>query len=378
MKMYLTGCERVWKWRHFPSVERRAATVCIICALAVCILGGCAGEDGNGEKSVSGFAFDTTYTITAYEGGSQRVLEECIGKCSEYEEIFSRTSRSSEVYQINEIAALYQQFPEEQAIREKRSDTNHTVFQIREDGSLACNISPELQDILEKGLYYGEQSRGAFDITIAPVSELWDFTGESPSVPPADEIESAVKKVSYQKLSLEEGKVIFRESGMALDLGGIAKGYIADALKAYLVKEGVKSGMINLGGNILCIGEKPEGQSFRIGIQQPFGDRNETVAAVPVKDMSVVSSGIYERYFEGEDGTLYHHILNPKTGYSYDNDLMAVTILSKESVDGDGLSTTCFSMGLEKGMAYVDSLEGVEAMFITRDEKLHYSRGWQK
>lgn len=235
-----------------------------------------------------------------------------------------------------------------------------------------------MYDILERGIYYGRESDGAFDITIAPVTSLWDFTGENPSVPPEDELGEAVKRVDYQKISLEDGRVVFQEPSMALDLGGIAKGYIADALKDYLTENGVKSGMINLGGNVLCIGKKPDGKPFHIGVQQPFADRNETVAVVDVEDKSVVSSGIYERCFTGEDGRLYHHILNPKTGYSFDNELMAVTIISEKSVDGDGLSTSCFSMGLAEGMAYINSLDGVEALFITEDEKLHYSAGWEE
>ncbi len=354
----------------------KMAAAWVLCALATCSLWGCAGKDARGERTVSGFAFDTTYSITAFRGGSQEVLDGCISKCGEYERIFSRTSPDSEVYQVNEIERLYEQFREEEAIRENRSEKNRLDFQIREDGSLACGISRELHDILEKGLHYGRVSQGAFDITIAPVSSLWDFKGEKKGVPGRERIRDAVGKVSYEKISLEEGAVVFKEPGMALDLGGIAKGYIADGLKEYLVENGVESGIINLGGNVLCIGKKPGGDSFRIGIQQPFADRNETVAAIQAEDLSVVSSGIYERYFQDGEGRLYHHILNPKTGYPYDNDLMGVTILSESSVDGDGLSTTCFSLGLEKGMDFIDSMEGVEALFITRDETLHHSQGW--
>ncbi len=361
----------------FGNAGKRMAAAWLLCALAACSLWGCVGRDAQEERTVSGFAFDTTYSITVFQGGSREVLDRCISKCSEYERIFSRTSPDSEVYQVNEIEKLYGQFREEEAIRKKRSEKNAQDFHIREDGSLVCHISRELHDILEKGLHYGKVSGGAFDITIAPVSSLWDFKGEGKRAPQKKRIREAVGKVSYQKISLEEGKVIFKEPGMALDLGGIAKGYIADALKEYLVEHGVESGIINLGGNVLCIGQKPEGEPFRIGIQQPFADRNETVAAIRAEDLSVVSSGIYERYFRDGEGALYHHILNPKTGYPYDNDLMAVTILSEKSVEGDGLSTTCFSMGLERGMAFIDSLEGVEALFITRDEKLHQSQGWK-
>ena len=164
---------------------------------------------------------------------------------------------------------------------------------------------------------------------------------------------------------------------MELDLGGIAKGYIADRLKDYLSQNGVTSAVIDLGGNILCLGGKSESDGFRIGIQQPFADRSETVSVVNIRDKSVVSSGIYERYIKAEDGTLYHHILNPQTGYSYENDLLGVSIISDKSVDGDGLSTTAFALGLSEGMKLINSMDGVEAIFITKDEKLHYSENFK-
>lgn len=164
---------------------------------------------------------------------------------------------------------------------------------------------------------------------------------------------------------------------MGLDLGAIAKGYIADKMKEFLVSKGVKSATINLGGNVLCIGKKTDNTPFRIGIQKPFADRSETIAILDIEDKSVVSSGIYERYFE-KDGTFYHHILNPDTGYPYDNHLVSVTIISDQSMDGDGLSTSCFALGLEKGMELINSLPDVHAVFITDDYQLHYSDHFQE
>ena len=149
-------------------------------------------------------------------------------------------------------------------------------------------------------------------------------------------------------------------------------------MKEYLQKKGVKRGVINLGGNILCIGQRSESEPFHIGIQQPFADRNQTIASVRASDSSIVSSGIYERYFKGSDGTIYHHILNPKTGYPCDNGLISVTILSKRSVDGDGLSTTVFTLGMDKGLELINAMDGVEALLITQDEKMHYSDNFKK
>ena len=182
--------------------------------------------------------------------------------------------------------------------------------------------------------------------------------------------------VDYRDVSLEGDEIRFAKEGMQLDLGAVAKGYIADRIKDYLLEQGVESAIIDLGGNILCVGSRPGGDPFRIGLQRPFASHSETVATVEITDKSVVSSGIYERYFE-EDGVLYHHILNPETGYPYDNGLVSVTIISDESVDGDGLSTSCFALGLEKGMELINSLPDVQAVFITEDGELHFSEGFE-
>ena len=359
--------------------------------------------------NVSGFAFDTTYSLTVYEGGNQELLDSCIAKCTEYEKLFSRTRSDSELYEINVIESLYLQVWQEQTKEEKigkiwkqlsekklsrdeitqyqnsllekvqEAEIQNQEICILETGAVRIGISDEMKALLRKGLEYGGLSEGGFDITICPVSSLWDFTSEEKKVPEQELLEDAISYVDYQKVSIEDAKnyVEFAMPGMQLDLGGIAKGYIADRLKDYLMEGGVTRGIISLGGNILCIGKKSEEDKFQIGIQQPFGDRNETVAAIWAEDVSVVSSGVYERYFE-IDGKLYHHILNPKTGYSYDNDLIGVTIVSKESADGDGLSTTVFALGLEKGMELIESSEDVEAMFISKDEKMHYSGGFKK
>ncbi len=318
--------------------------------------------------------------------------------CDKYEAIFSRTDHSSELYKLNHGA-------------------------LPKDGN-EFQISPELAELTAKGLAYGQLSNGAFDIAIAPVSSLWDFTSEEKRIPsdedlkvklplvnyedvildgtslafdiaiapvsslwdftseekriPSDEdLKAKLPLVNYEDVILDGTSLSFRKDGMGLDLGAIAKGYIADKIKEFLLSKGVKSAIINLGGNVLCIGNKPDKTPFKIGIQKPFADRSETIATVDITNQSVVSSGIYERFFE-KDGQLYHHILNPKTGYPYDNSLISVTIICDSSTDGDGLSTSCFALGLEKGMELINSLPDVHAVFITSDDKLHYSKNFQK
>ena len=377
----------------------RLVSMQLIGILIISLFTGCAKETSS--LTTSGFAFNTTYTITVYQGGTQRTLDTCVSKCADYEQVFSRTSKNSELYQINQIEALYltvveqamelkdsftkkRSYTKEQCesivkqIEQKKTKENTVKYSIRQDGSITFEISALLERIVKKGLEYSKKSDGRFDIAIEPVSSLWDFTVKKPTVPDEQKIEKALAYVDYQKIALDDQKLTFQMPGMGIDLGGIAKGFIADELKAYLEKKGVKSAVIDLGGNVLCIGKKDPKTPFHIGIQQPFADRNETIAAVSVDGLSIVSSGVYERYFKTEDGTLYHHILNPKTGYSYDNDLMAVTILSKKSVDGDGLSTSCFAMGKKEGLAFINNIDDVEAVFITKDEKMHYSKGFSK
>jgi len=357
------------------------------------LLTGCSGVQQQGNLTTTGFAFDTTYTITLYEGGDREILDSCIKKCSEYERIFSRTLEGSELYQVNELEQRYEEvlqsmdgkceipYTQEEiealtaSVDRKKSGKNALAYQIGEDGRMMITISDMLRDIIQKGLEYCEVSGGSFDITIEPLTSIWNFKAEEPMIPDKKAVEAALPFVDYRKIFLEGNLLSFLQPGMGIDLGGIAKGFIADDLKSYLKGQGVRGALISLGGNVLCLGGKSGTEAFRIGIQQPFADRNETVAAVEVRDLSVVSSGIYERYIKTEDGIMYHHILNPDTGYSYDNDLLGVTILSEKSADGDGLSTTCFAMGREKGLQYIDSLKGVYAVFITRDGKLWYSEG---
>lgn len=301
--------------------------------------------------SATAFKLNTVVTVNIYDSKDKKLLDETMELCDHYEKLFSRTLSSSEISRLN----------------------GQTLKQ--ENGAFV--LSPETAELVSKGLYYGELSNGAFDIAIAPVSSLWDFTSEEKKVPAEEAIQAALPLVNYEDATIEGNKLTFAKEGMGLDLGAIAKGYIADKMKEFLVSKGVKSATINLGGNVLCIGKKTDNTPFRIGIQKPFADRSETIAILDIEDKSVVSSGIYERYFE-KDGTFYHHILNPDTGYPYDNHLVSVTIISDQSMDGDGLSTSCFALGLEKGMELINSLPDVHAVFITDDYQLHYSDHFQK
>lgn len=387
---------------RFCKKKNKTVFFLLLSFLCVLSLTGCSSlsafsDSTDANPTISGFAFDTTYTLTLYQGGSKELLNHCVTLCTKYENIFSTTRKNSELYQINCIAKKWETIWEQEGFSGQQADItknerqtlqkklnlflqkkNWDNFQanITSQGELTLSISDDLSQIMDKALYYCKLSEGRFDITIAPVSSLWDFTSGEGKVPQSEDIKQALSYVDYRNLSLTGNTLTYQKPGIQIDLGGIAKGYIADCLKEYLTGEGVTGGIIDLGGNILCIGGKTDTDPFRIGIQQPFADRNETIATVELRDKSVVSSGVYQRYIKTEDGKIYHHILDPSTGYSYDNGLLGVTIICDNSVDGDGLSTTVFALGQEKGMELVESLDGVEAAFINEDEQITYSTGF--
>lgn len=322
------------------------------------IFAGCKGSSEKNKTSTqqdfitdSKFLLNTMVTINLYDKQDQDILDGCFSLIEKYENIFSRTKETSELYALNHRTA-------------PRKDS-------------AFRVSDELAVLLKKSLYYCELTNGAFDITIEPLSSQWDFTAHNPVLPDKEEIEAALPYVGYQNVHLKDNSITFASDQMGIDLGAVAKGYIADKVKEYLKKEGVYSAMINLGGNVLCIGSKPDGTPFHVGIQKPFANRNETIAIMDISDLSVVSSGVYERYFE-VDGIAYHHILDPTTGYPYESDLVSVTIISEKSVDGDCLSTSCFALGLEKGLELIADIEDTYAVFITKDYEIFYSQGFQE
>ena len=188
----------------------------------------------------------------------------------------------------------------------------------------------------------------------------------------SDTIAEAVSHVDYSKVDINGNTITLKDPKAGIDLGAIAKGYIADQVKTYLKRQGVKHAIINLGGNVDVIGTKPDGSKYNIGIQKPFDESGEAITSVKLKDQTVVTSGIYERYFK-KNGKLYHHILDPRTGYPCENNLYSVSIITDSSTKADALSTTCFLLGYKKGMKLIEQMDGVDAIFITDDEKIHKS-----
>ena len=348
----------------------------ILCTALVCpmlLFTGCqnaADTDtaaGKEPISISSIKLNTAVQITIYDSQDKSLLDDCLALCDKYELIFSRTDEESELYKLNHRIS-------DSAVSNQTTETQPTPYQINGTTN-TWHISEDLAALLSEGLSITKESDGAFDIAIAPLTSLWDFTAEDPKVPDDADIQNALPLCSSDGVTINGQDIILPSDDIQFDVGAIAKGYIADRLKDFLVKKGVNSAIINLGGNVLCIGSKPDGTPFKVGIQKPFADRNETEAIMDITGKSVVSSGIYERCFK-QDGKLYHHILNPKTGYPYDNGLISVTIISDQSVDGDALSTTCFALGLDEGLKFAEK-KCVQAVFITEDYELHYTDGFQ-
>lgn len=348
----------------------------ILCTVLVCpmlLFTGCGNitdadtsTTGNQPISISSIKLNTAVQITIYDSQDKALLDDCLALCDKYELIFSRTNEKSELYKLNHRKDV--------SDGDFSTDGQTTPYPVSGTAD-TWHISEDLAALLSEGLDITKESDGAFDIAIAPLTSLWDFTAEDPRVPDDAAIQKALPLCSSDGVTIDGQDITPPSDDIQFDVGAIAKGYIADRLKDFLIKKGVKSAIINLGGNVLCIGSKPDGTPFKIGIQKPFADRNETEAVMDITGKSVVSSGIYERCFK-QDGKLYHHILNPQTGYPYDNGLISVTIISDQSVDGDALSTTCFALGLEDGLKFAEK-KGVQAVFITEDYELHYTDGFR-
>lgn len=350
------------------EIVKNMVTILMIVFLAA-FLNGCSllrAIQTKDPVSKTELLMDTVVTITIYgwesvdtkgsETDVDRILADAIDRCKALEQQFSITKEG-------DIRKL-----------------NHQVGKM-------VSVEESTIELLQIGEKYEALSGGMLSMKIGSLSTLWDFHEGEAYLPTQEEIlraKNAMEAVNLVWKNNQAGLLWkdptdkLQENGEntqpKLDVGAIAKGYIADCLKEYLMQNGVTSAVINLGGNVLTIGCKPDGSSFAIGIQKPFSNENDTAIGVRVADSSVVTAGIYQRYFE-QDGNLYHHILDPTTGYPVKTDLYSATILSKESVDGDAISTICMLLGKDKAMEFVESIDGVEAILITSEQQVFTTSG---
>lgn len=315
----------------------------------------------------TGFALDTIINISIYDGGDMDTASELLDLCKEYEkQYFSPTDPGSELYRLN-----------------------HTIWSKSDfvsGSSKVIEISKPIYDTISIASDYYALSDGKYNVAIKPVTELWDFHDASKAVVPVEEyIETALNSVGMPGIDYEVAyNYELKNSGseqsvyeyalilygpVTFDLGSVAKGYIADCLKDYAVKHGVTSAVIDLGGNICCVGAKSSSgllkRKFNIQIDTSFLTNDSKKRTVKVKDGSVVTSGKYQRYFV-KDGIHYHHIIDASTGYPVESSLASVSVIGSSSARCDALSTVCFLLGEEKSVSVL-AVQGYEAVFIYDD-----------
>lgn len=317
--------------------------------LTGCTLEDIAKKDGT-DTSVTTrvFAMNTVMDMTIYGKGpeeAKKILAEAEQEIYQLEALFSVTIKDSDISHINENA-----------------------------GKSPVKVSEQTIAIIEKAKEIQKLTNDAFDITISPVVKAWGFTTRKFRVPARDEITKLLSFINSDWITInkEEHTVFLEKPGMAIDLGGIAKGYTADYLSNWFEEKGVTSGILSLGGNVIGIGLR-NGNKWGVALQDPLNE-NESVGILKIENQSVVTSGGYQRNFE-KDGKIYHHIINPKTGYPAEEGLISVTIISRDGAKADGLSTALFVMGIEQAVDFWKQSNDFEAIFITEDKRVMVTEG---
>lgn len=286
---------------------------------------------------------DTVVTLTLYDGDEED-LDAAFALISRLHSLLSPYEQGSDIYRLREQA-----------------------------GGEPVDISQATWELLVYGQQLYTLTEGRLDVTVGPLVALWDISGGG-HLPTEQELSAAKENLGMADLWVDplSYRAALQRPGMGVDVGALAKGYIADRVKELLTSRGVTSGIIDLGHNILLIGEKPGHTPFSIGIQNPEGG---LLRVLELQNQSLVTSGTYQRFFE-QDGTVYHHVLDPFTGYPADTGVRAVTVLSPGSLQGDALSTVCLLLGEEKGMALIERLPDAEALFLLTDGRVLCSSGF--
>lgn len=305
---------------------------------------GCKPAIGTNLKkhSINFIAMGTYITMSAYGDQAGKALDLSEEKIKELEDLWSVSYEKSEIYRVNN----------------SRGETTQ--------------ISTETEELLEFALAMAEKTEGAFEPTIYPVVDAWGFTSHQYRIPEKEELAGLLKNTGYKKVCLSDGNIHLPD-GVKLDLGAVAKGYAGDMVVDLLKQQGITSALLDIGGNIQLIGKKPDGGKWRIGIRNPFDD-GETIGIVEAEDCTVITSGGYERYFTGEDGKKYHHIINPATGYPAESGLASVTIVAKKGRLADVLSTALFVMGLEQATGYWRQHQNFDMILITENGGIHITK----
>ncbi len=304
------------------------------------LLSGCTVQPNKTQRTF--FAMDTVMNVTIYRDNS--------------EELVTETGRM-----INEMAAKW-----------SVTDENSEIYAVGHSGGTSVPVSPETAELVRFALEMGEVTEGALDITLYPVIREWGFTTGDHCVPSEERISQLLTFTGTENVKVTEESITV-PVGTEIDLGAVAKGYAGDVLCGYLKDEGVSSALLDLGGNIHAIGSSPDGNPWRLGVRSPDGEGN--IAILEISDMAAVTSGGYERYFIGDDGKQYSHIIDPETGYPADSGLNSVTIVGSQGALCDALSTAVYVMGAEKAVALWRNRNDFEMLLITNEGDMIITAG---
>ncbi len=338
-------------FRPYAHPLRAAIAVFLSIILFTLLFGSCSSEPFDPVREGK-LLLGTTVNVTLYEEGPDDIFERVFDRV---EQIERKMSTSKDDYDTTELLEVN-----------------------RNAGIRPVRVSADTFEVIRRALEYSELTDGAFDVTIYPLVELWGIGTADARVPAEEEIQERLALVDYRKVQLdrEAQTVYLPEEGMGLDVGAIAKGYAADESRRILKEAGVDSALLDFGGNIVTVGEKPNGEPWKIGIQNPEAGRGRYLGILSSGPMAVVTSGDYERYFV-QDDVRYHHIISSRTGYPARPGLASVTILTDDSTEADALATALYVMGAEKGLPFVRDRDDIEAAFVTQEKEVYMTAGME-
>lgn len=303
---------------------------------------------GNREfAETASFGMDTVIMHKVFGERAEEALEAAKKETARIERLLSRFIPDSEISRVNKSA-----------------------------GRRYVELSSDTYEVLSRAIEFSGSCSGCFDITIGPLVDLWR-SAKSRLTPPEDiKVKQIIPLVNYKDLILDPVKkaAFLKNKGQSIDLGGIGKGYAAERILEVLREYGITSAFTNFGGNVAAIGAKPEGSPWRVGIQHPRSE-NKLIGALSISNKSVVTSGDYQRFFVDKAGNIYHHILNPATGYPSESGLISATVITKNSMAADALSTILFIAGLERDVQLLKSFHYAEAILIDKDLQVHITKG---
>lgn len=331
--------------KNFPKKAASVLWKPVVISAAI-IFSSCSLSDVPAEKAV--FAMDTYMKLTAYGDNGATAVSASVKKISELEMLWSVTDENSEIYAVNH------------------------------SGGASVSLSEDTAELVELSLKMSEMTDGALDCTMYPVLKEWGFTSGDYKVPDGEKIAELLKNTGYENISFD-GKNIVLPENFQIDLGAVGKGAAGDAVSEIMRGYGVTSALLDLGGNIQTIGDKPDGTPWKIGLRDPFGDG--LFGVLELSDKSAVTSGGYERYFVGEDGGIFWHILDPETGKPAKSGIVSATAVGKSGGVCDALSTALFVMGTEKSekfwKEYGERL-GFEMVLVTEDGGIFITEGLEE